>query len=715
MVRVLASVLAGVLAFQGGLHAAAAWPSPHTLGPFAYVSPAPGSALHPAETNVIVRPGGIVDPATVQEGMIQATGVSSGLHAGTLRLSDDGRTLLFRPSVPFQLGEQVACVIAPGIRTDTAGALPGGQFDFVIAPAPAPAISASAILADEIGAVPHAAGPEGLRGAWAPPAAPAATDTLPGDLPPVVAVVSGRPSEGYLFLCDIRFDDTGYRSHLMALRDDATPFFARGLAGSGYDFKAQENGKITYFDAARGRFYVMNANFAVRDSLECGNGYSTDIHELQLLPDGHALLIAYDLRTLDLSAIVPGGSAQADVIGLVVQELDRSKDVVFEWRSWDHFQITDCVSRPLTGSRVDYVHGNAIELDDDGNLLVSCRHLDEITKISRTTGAILWRMGGVNNEFTFTNDPDHFSQQHSIRRLPNGHLLLFDNGNYHVPARSRAVEYAVDETEKTVTKVWEYRNAPDVYASAMGSVQRLPNGNTVIGWGNTNPTITEVTPEGAEVFEATLPAGVYSYRAFRTPWPPVLPAAVSIASGARIPAARGGVATVLVGGAAFAADSIDAPTVRLAGVAPQGHAPPVAPGAPLQLEFPVDLLLASVPPGSRTLELTGAIVSGERFRGWVEVAIEGTRSIGARMVSPVGAAPIRIAFRSDGASERRVRLAAFDVRGRRLARWGAVADASGIVAWDGRRPDGRALASGIYFVRTEGSALTETARVIIAR
>ena len=37
-------------------------------------------------------------------------------------------------------------------------------------------------------------------------------------------------------------------------------------------------------------------------------------------------------------------------------------------------------------------------------LMISSRHLNEITKISRTTGDIIWRFGGKNNQFTFVND-----------------------------------------------------------------------------------------------------------------------------------------------------------------------------------------------------------------------------------------------------------------------------------------------------------------------
>ncbi|HEX5032664.1 MAG TPA: aryl-sulfate sulfotransferase [Candidatus Eisenbacteria bacterium] len=707
MPRIIA-VLALAAILVGAASPAGAWPSPHSLGSLAYVSPAPGSARHNAATNVIVRPGGALDAASFGPSSIEVSGSVSGSHTGTLRLSDDGETLVLRPDTPFAPGETVTCSIAAGLETVPGGSREGETFTFEIAPLEPPSVAMVSPLEDELGFAP---GPLSLRGGLAPSAR---ADSIPADLPEVSTVVSGTPAEGVLFLCDIRFDDGTYRSHLMVLRDDGTPVFARGLRGSGYDFKAQQNGRVTYFDAAAGRFYAMNANFALVDSFECGNGYVTDIHELQLLPNGHALLMAYDPRTVDLSGVVPGGSTQAVVLGLIVQELDRHRDVVFQWRSWDHFQITDCVSRPLTGARVDYVHGNAIERDADGNLLVSSRHLDEITKIDRATGEILWRLGGVNNEFTFTNDPGRFSQQHSIRRLANGHLLLYDNGNYHVPALSRAVEYSVDEVAKTATVVWEYRNVPDVYSSAMGSVERLANGNTVIGWGNTSPALTEVTPSGAEVFELALPPAVYSYRAFRSVWPPVLPASVALRSGAVVHASQGGTVTIDISGEGFAPDSIIPESVRLDGVPAEGFVPPAFPGGAATFRFPADPLLASHAPGQSALAFAGSLVSGERIHGVVDVTIEGSRRVGARMASAIGSVPIRLALRAT-ASPRTVRLAAYDIRGRRVAEWTADVDASGIVSWDGRGPDRAPLPSGIYYVRTEGAALTETAKVILAR
>lgn len=263
----------------------------------------------------------------------------------------------------------------------------------------------------------------------------------------------------------------------------------------------------------------MDDTYTVVDEFKAGNGYITDNHELQILDNGHVLLMIYDSQIIDMSEVVAGGDTASQVTGLVIQEIDTEKNVIFEWRSWDHFQITDATHMDLTANRIDYVHGNAIEVDNDGNLLISSRHMDEITKVDRSTGEIIWRLGGRNNEFTFINDDIMFSRQHDIRRLPNGNITLFDNGNFHDPQFSRAVEYELNEEDKTAALVWEYRNSPDYYGAFMGNVQRLPSGKILIGWGGTNPNVTEVSPDGSKTFELTfIPDGIWSYRAFRAKW-----------------------------------------------------------------------------------------------------------------------------------------------------------------------------------------------------
>jgi hypothetical protein len=267
----------------------------------------------------------------------------------------------------------------------------------------------------------------------------------------------------------------------------------------------------------------MDWNLTEVDSFQCGNGYIADNHDFMVMPNGHALLFAYDPQPIDMSLIVPGGHPGATVAASIVQELDLSGNVVFQWRAWDYIPITDSYAN-LRRSRIDYTHINAIDMDADGNILISSRNLCEITKIDRETGEIIWRLGGEQSDFTFVgeneaNAPTYFANQHSVRKLENGNIMLFDNGNLHSPSYSRAVEYALDEQAMTATLVWEYRHDPDIFARTRGTIQRLPNGNTLIGWGgaslNGDRAATEIRPDKSIVFEMTFPPGMYAYGAYR--------------------------------------------------------------------------------------------------------------------------------------------------------------------------------------------------------
>ena len=338
----------------------------------------------------------------------------------------------------------------------------------------------------------------------------------PDAFPVITVNYSNNPAPGKLLLSNIVFNvQIPNTPHLIIMNNDASVVFSRQMGGQIFDFNMQPNGRFTYFSRVRGKYFEIDSNYVITDSFYTGNGYLTDIHELRVLPNRHALLMSYDKQVVDMSLLYPGGNPNALVTGLIVQEIDENKNVVFQWRSWDHIPILDATHEDFTAEQIDYIHGNALELDNDGNILLSSRHLDEITKISRNTGDIIWRMGGKKNEFQFPNDLFRFSHQHGIRRLMNGNIILFDNGNYHTPQVSRAVEYLVDETNKIATMVWEYKNTPSIYGNAMGFAQRLENGNTLISWGSTNPTLTEVKPDGSKALEISFSNGVFSYRAFK--------------------------------------------------------------------------------------------------------------------------------------------------------------------------------------------------------
>ena len=306
-----------------------------------------------------------------------------------------------------------------------------------------------------------------------------------------------------------------------------TELYSQNMGMKGWDFKVNYNNKLSYFDRLSNGWFIMDSLQNEVDSVYCLNGYTADNHDFLALANGNYVLFAYDEQPYAMDTVVAGGDPNAMLEGLIIQELDANHNLVFEWKSWDHFHVTDNMYLNLTSSNIKFVHANAIDIDFDGHFLVSCRGLDEITKIHRITGEIIWRWGGTQNEFTFVNDYP-FTHQHSIRSLGNNRYLLYDNGNYSAQYTgtiniSRAVEYELDTNLMQATKVWEFVHPDSLYTPSIGGVQRLPNGNTLIDFGNLQwlnigSIVTEVDTNNQIVFQLEYDNGGNLYRAQKFDW-----------------------------------------------------------------------------------------------------------------------------------------------------------------------------------------------------
>jgi hypothetical protein len=307
-----------------------------------------------------------------------------------------------------------------------------------------------------------------------------------------------------------------------------TEIYSQNLGMKGWDFKVNYNNKISYFDRSSKGWFIMDSLQNEIDSVYCLNGYTADNHDFLALANGNYVLFAYDEQPYAMDTVVVGGDPNAMVEGLIIQELDANHNLVFEWKSWDHFHVTDnAYMSPWTGANLPFIHANAIDIDFDGHFLISCRGLDEITKIHRTTGEVIWRWGGTQNEFTFVNDYP-FTHQHSIRSLGNNRYILYDNGNYSAQYTgtiniSRAVEYELDTNLMEATKVWEFVHPDSLYTPSIGGVQRLPNGNTLIDFGNLQwlnigSIVTEVDANNQIVFQLEYANGGNLYRAQKFDW-----------------------------------------------------------------------------------------------------------------------------------------------------------------------------------------------------
>jgi hypothetical protein len=258
-----------------------------------------------------------------------------------------------------------------------------------------------------------------------------------------------------------------------------------------------------------GHYVIADSSYTPLARVNAGNGRSGDLHEFLLTDRGTALLTTYAIVGHDLRSV--GGSATGTIQDAMVQEIDvASGRVLLEWHSLDHIEIGDSYY-PLSADW-DYVHLNSIAVDRDNNLLVSSRNTHTIYKLDRTSGAIIWRLGGKRSDFSFGAEAD-FAWQHDARRQPDGTITLFDNGE----RLSRAVALEVDETHRRVSLRRSYRHPANLHADSQGNVQVLPGGNVLVGWG-AQPYVSEFAPSGELLFDAMLATDYVSYRAYRIPW-----------------------------------------------------------------------------------------------------------------------------------------------------------------------------------------------------
>lgn len=332
------------------------------------------------------------------------------------------------------------------------------------------------------------------------------TGALPDDLPEFVAV-GPDPSPGYVVLAagayGLVIDNTG-----------RVVWYHRFPDGPGLNFQAQPTGRyvarpLPTSPVDPATWVEIDPLGNVKRTLGCVGGFPARFHDLLAQPDGSYWILCDETRTMDLSEL--GGDPEARVTGTVVQHVSAEGALLFEWNPFDQFEITDVEPTERTGATVNWTHGNALDLDEDGNLLVSFRNLSEITKIDTGTGEVIWRMGGLRNEFTFQNAPTpDFARQHSVRATGRGRLLLLDN--LGSPGESRAKRYDYDAAARVVRLVGSYGPPSPVVAHLGGTSQDLPGGRVLVSFGN-GGRVEEYDASGNVVWRIEDPG--YVFRAQR--------------------------------------------------------------------------------------------------------------------------------------------------------------------------------------------------------
>jgi len=466
------------------------------------VSPLPGSRDATPQTQV-----SFLGVPAAELSVLSVVGSRTGVHFGRLLAYSQGDGASFVPSRPFAEGERVT--VRARLRAG-GSALP--LFDrFAVASQDPISSTPEAVYAGNSSEV------ESFR-------------SRPDLHPPLVTVTAQSPAvaPGEEFVAP--YAGPGQAGPMILDQSGGLVWF-KPLPPhtSATNFRVQEyegrpvltwwQGDISVHGFGLGEDVIADGTYTDIAHVKAGNGHRADLHELQITPQGTALITAYEPVMCDVSSV--GGPAYGAVTDGVVQEIDiQTGLVMYEWTSLDHVGLDESYERAAassTSSPYDFFHVNSINLDRNGSLLISARNTWTVYDVAGPSGQVAWRLGGRHGSFA-AGPGTRTAWQHDPRELPDGSISLFDNGaSPAVHGESRGIVVSVDQQDGTVTLVSQLTHSPRLLADSQGNIQALDNGDWFLGWGQV-PDFSELGTEGQLLFDAHFPVHTQSYRSFRFAW-----------------------------------------------------------------------------------------------------------------------------------------------------------------------------------------------------
>lgn len=324
-----------------------------------------------------------------------------------------------------------------------------------------------------------------------------------------------------------RIRDGGAKAFMVQMPDfyaaifsrDGVPVWWMRTDGFADDAKVLPDGTISWNtvqanSAQTGAFDILSLE---GNPIRTLGDEQTDVHDLQLLPNGN-YLTAQQVITEDVDTTAYGGSSKAAVVNFDLNELTPDGDVVRTWSSVDHIGLDETDRwwpHVLESSFYDTEHWNAVEVDGR-YMYLSFRHLDAIYKVDRRTGEIVWKLGGTATpeSLQILNDPreDPIGGQHDVRVLPNGTVTIFNNRTDLDDEVPRAERFRIDEEAGTAKLVEAVTDPGMTVARCCGSARRLPDRSWLIAWGS-NATIGAYDEQGRPIYRMTIPDDAFTYRA----------------------------------------------------------------------------------------------------------------------------------------------------------------------------------------------------------
>ncbi len=293
-------------------------------------------------------------------------------------------------------------------------------------------------------------------------------------------------------------------------------------------FKVHPDGKYPYSYGEAPEIVILDENLDVVERVTTTDDLQhTGTHDFVIRENGNYVFEAYEPAIRDFSAYTdengdPYGTSE-NTSDSVIEEVNPAGSRVFFWNSWDDMYLNDCLQHRFP---IDYAHINSVQVVDEADIIASFRGCSQVWRIDRETGAGEWLLGRSNRSdaeweahgirtLKIVGDPHgEFCGQHSARLIPNGHLLLFDNGNHCLEDPetgdtqrpnsefSRGVEYALDPDNGEAVFVRQHcsGNTCDRVSRSQGHIHRMDSGHWLISWGRgtssrvSDASVTEVDP-----------------------------------------------------------------------------------------------------------------------------------------------------------------------------------------------------------------------------
>jgi Arylsulfotransferase (ASST). len=286
-------------------------------------------------------------------------------------------------------------------------------------------------------------------------------------------------------------------------------------------------------DPEPGAYYViLDQHYNLIKKIYARNGYTSDLHEFIITDRNTALFTAIKQVPSDLTQY--GGPKNAYIDDYSIQEIDlETGKLLFFWNTLSHINPGDSMvpaSSALESNNVwDCYHINSIDEGPDHSLLISMRNMWAIYKINKDNSNIIWQLGGKQSDFSIEQDSS-FSWQHDARFRLNNCISMFDDAccassTSPPQCQSHGLVLELNFCNMTAYAVRKYFHYPKLYVPSQGNVQKLPNKNQFIGWGQ-EPYLSEYAEEGNTIsnpclnflYDVRFPNKNMSYRAFKNKW-----------------------------------------------------------------------------------------------------------------------------------------------------------------------------------------------------